>query len=61
VQQLAGPSVRTDKAPLALQGRTQGMPLNLRNESDMYQLVAGCVMVALILFGLLELMDVVHV
>lgn len=37
------------------------MAINTRSEGDVYRLVAGCLMAGLILFGLLELWDVIHI
>lgn len=37
------------------------MPFQVRREDEVYRVVVGVLMVAAILFGLLELMDVIHV
>ena len=37
------------------------MPLRINGEADVFRLVAGTMMVLSILFGVLELMDVIHV
>jgi hypothetical protein len=37
------------------------MPVQIRSENDVFRLVVGVLMVAQILFGLLELMNVIHV
>jgi hypothetical protein len=37
------------------------MPVQTRSESDVFRIVVGVLMVASILFGVLELMDVIHV
>jgi hypothetical protein len=33
----------------------------IRSEGEIYRVVAGCLMVGLIVFGLLELWDVIHI
>jgi hypothetical protein len=37
------------------------MPVQARREEEVFRIVVGVLMVASILFGLLELMDVIHV
>jgi hypothetical protein len=37
------------------------MQVKARSESDVYRMCVGCLMAGLILFGLLELWDVIHI
>jgi hypothetical protein len=37
------------------------MPVQTNRENDIFRMVAGVMMVAAILFGVLELMDVIHI
>jgi hypothetical protein len=37
------------------------MQMDANRQSEIFRVVAGVMMVALILFGVLELMDVIHV
>jgi hypothetical protein len=37
------------------------MPVRARGEEDVFRIIVGILMVASIMFGLLELMDVIHV
>jgi hypothetical protein len=37
------------------------MPVQARREDEIFRIIVGVWMVAAILFGLLELMDVIHV
>ena len=37
------------------------MPVETKREDEIFRMVAGVVMVVLILFGVMELMNIVHV
>jgi hypothetical protein len=37
------------------------MPVQTKREDEVFRMVAGVIMVAAILFGIMELMDVIHI
>jgi hypothetical protein len=48
-------------APRLQPYKDQDMAVESNREREIFRLVAGTMMVVLILFGLLELMDVIHI